>query len=178
MTRVLVAFASKHGSTREVAEAIARTLRELGHDVDCESAASVRTLDGYDGAVIGGAIYFGRWHKDAVRFCKRHRSALATRPWAVFGMGPQTLEGSAVASSRAELDASLAKIPGAAPDLETIFGGAVDPAKLRFPFSYMPAGDARDWDAIRAWAEETSALFEQRAPTVERILAAPVAREA
>jgi menaquinone-dependent protoporphyrinogen oxidase len=176
--RVLVAFASKHGSTREVAEALARELRDLGHDVDCESAASVRTLDGYDGVVLGGAIYFGRWHKDAVHFCKLHRSALATRPWSVFGMGPQTLEQQAVASSRAELDAALAEVPGAVPDLMAIFGGVVDPARLRFPFSHMPACDARDWDAIRAWAAETSALFEQYSQSDERVLAAPLAREA
>ena len=38
-----------------------------------------------------------------------------------------------------------------------IFGGAVDPARLRFPFRRMPATDARDWEAIGARAEEVAA---------------------
>jgi len=41
----------------------------------------------------------------------------------------------------------------------TIFGGVVDPEQLGFPFSRMPASDARDWGAIRAWADEVAAAL-------------------
>jgi menaquinone-dependent protoporphyrinogen oxidase len=161
--RVLVAFASKHGSTGEVADAITETLRELGHRVDCLPATSAHTIAEYDAVIIGGALYMGRWHRDAVRFCHKHSRDLAERPWVAFAMGPKTLEETEVASSRAQLNAALAKL-ATTPDLVAVFGGVVDPAKLRFPFNRMPPSDARDWAAIRAWALEASALFQQRAP--------------
>src|SRR3954462_14122995 len=59
---ILVAYATKHGSTREVAEAVAGTREQRGVDVDVLPAASAGSLDGYDGVVLGGALYTGRWH--------------------------------------------------------------------------------------------------------------------
>jgi menaquinone-dependent protoporphyrinogen oxidase len=157
--RILVAYATKHRSTREVAETIAESLRECGHEVSCRPAGEVRALDDYEGVVLGGALYAGRWHRDAVRFLARHRRALAALPLAVFAMGPKTLDESDIAASRAQLDAALAKVPELAPDRAAVFGGVVDPATLHFPFNRMPASDARDWAAIRAWAERAPALF-------------------
>jgi menaquinone-dependent protoporphyrinogen oxidase len=156
MTHVLVAYATSHGSTREVANGVADTLRARGLDVEVEPAAEVDGLGGQDAVVLGGALYMGRWHRDARRFLKRHRDALATRPLAVFGMGPGTLEEGDVARSRAQLDRALAKQGELHPMSAAIFGGAVNPAELRFPFNHMPASDARDWEAIRAWAESVA----------------------
>ena len=88
MTRTLVAYGSKHGSTKEVATAIAADLRAAGHDVDLLSAgaAVVAGLDGYDSVVIGGSLYLGRWHSDVCRFMRRHRTALGRVPLAVFAL--------------------------------------------------------------------------------------------
>ena len=47
-------------------------------------------------------------------------------------------------------------MPRVAPVAVTIFGGVVDPEQLRFPFSRMAPSDARDWDAIAAWADEVA----------------------
>lgn len=150
--RVLVAYATKHGSTREVAEHVASTLRSDGLAVDVMPAAEVGHLRRYDAIVLGGALYTGHLHKDARRFLARHQDALAARSLAVFAMGPRTLEPSDVASSRAQLDRALAAVPHVAPISVAIFGGVVDPSALRFPFNRMPASDARDWTAIEAWA--------------------------
>jgi menaquinone-dependent protoporphyrinogen oxidase len=158
-THILLAYATKHGSTQEVAEAIAETLGTGGHEVDVRAAADVRDLDCYDGVILGGSLYIGRWHRDAIDFLERHREALATIPIAIYAMGPQTLEESAVASARAELDKALAKVPDISPATVAIFGGVVDPSKLRFPFSRLPASDARDWDAIAAWAKDVEEIF-------------------
>jgi menaquinone-dependent protoporphyrinogen oxidase len=124
------------------------------------SVTEVGHLRGYDTVVLGGALYAGRLHKDARRFLARHREALSVRSVAVFAMGPGSLEPSAVAGSRAQLDRALAKVPEIEPISVAIFGGVVDPAKLRFPFNRMPASDARDWTAIEAW---TAALTPARA---------------
>jgi menaquinone-dependent protoporphyrinogen oxidase len=156
--RVLVAYATRNGSTREVAEIVGACLRDEQHlAVDVQPAGDVRSLDGYDGVVLGGAIYMGRWHRDALAFLKGHRRALAALPLVVFALGPKTLEPDDVASSRASLASALAKVPEVVPLSAEIVGGVIDPAKLRFPFNRMPASDARDWDAIHAWARQTGA---------------------
>ena len=157
--RTLVAYASKHGSTVEVAEVIAAALRHDGHQVDVAPAADVRGLDGFGAVVLGGALYMGRLHQDAAGFLKRHRHALQEMPLAVFAMGPKTMAESDVAASRKQLDRGLAACPELTPLAVAVFGGVVDPGKLRFPFTRMPASDARDWDAIGAWGHDVSALF-------------------
>jgi menaquinone-dependent protoporphyrinogen oxidase len=157
MTEILCAYASRHGSTREVAEAIAATLGERGIGVGVRPADAVEDVAGYDAVVVGGALYTGRWHRDARRFLARHARALAGKPLAVFAMGPRTLDAPDVRASRGQLDHALARHPELRPFTVAIFGGVVDPSQLRFPFNRMPAGDARDWDAIRAWAQEIAA---------------------
>jgi menaquinone-dependent protoporphyrinogen oxidase len=154
MTAALVAHASKHGSTREVAERVAEVMRRAGIDVDVMPAANVGHLRGYDTVVLGGALYTGRLHKDARQFLARHRDALSVRSVAVFALGPRTNEASDVAGSRGQLDRALAKTPEIEPVSVAVFGGVVDPDKLRFPFNRMAASDARDWPAIEAWAAE------------------------
>jgi menaquinone-dependent protoporphyrinogen oxidase len=149
---ILIAYATKHGSTREVADSLAAALGEHDLDVATLPAAQVDDLSPYDGVVVGGSLYAGHWHPDALDFLKRHRGALEGVPVAVFAMGPRTMEARDVAQSRAQLDHALAKAPGVDPFAVTIFGGVFDPRKLRFPLSRMPASDARDWDAIHAWA--------------------------
>lgn len=151
---ILVAYGTKRGSTREVAEAVAAALREEGLEVEVRAAAETRAVERYDAVVLGGALYIGRWHRDARRFLARHRSALAELPVAVFAMGPRTLAEKDVAESRAQLDRALAEVPEVQPVAVAVFGGVIDPATQHFPLNRMPAIDVRDWDAIRAWAQE------------------------
>jgi menaquinone-dependent protoporphyrinogen oxidase len=154
---VLIAYATKYGSTREVAEAVAERLQAQGIATHARAVGDVRGLDGYDGVVLGSAIYIGRLHADARAFLHRHRDGLAARPLAVFAMGPRTATEEDVASSRGQLDAALAKEPVLHPIATAVFGGAFDPAQHRFPLNRMPASDVRDWDAIRTWGDEVAA---------------------
>jgi menaquinone-dependent protoporphyrinogen oxidase len=151
--KLLVAYGSKHGSTREVAEAIAETLEKAAHEVELHRAADIEDLTPYDGVVLGGSLYFGRWHNDAVGFLSKHRRKLSVLPLAVFALGPKTAEPDDLAEARAQLDKALLKVPEVEPRSVAVFGGVIDPASLRFPLNRMPASDARDWDAITAWAE-------------------------
>jgi len=164
MTRILVAYGTKKGSTREVAQAIAARLGELDFETDLEPAGDVRDLDGYDGVVLGGALYMGRWHADARRMLKEHRKTLSNLPFAVFAMGPLTTADHDIEGSRKQLDHALAKTPEIEPIAVAIFGGVVEPEKLNFPLSRMPASDARDWDAIRSWAGEVGERIGATAP--------------
>jgi menaquinone-dependent protoporphyrinogen oxidase len=152
--RVLIAYGSKHGSTAETADAIGGMLREHGLEVDVSEAARVKSLEGYDRVVIGGSIYMGRWHADARDFIKRFGDELTAIPVAIFAMGPQTSEPDDLASTRTQLDANLRKLTDVGADPIAIFGGVINPAKLHFPFSRMPATDARDWQEIESFAAD------------------------
>ena len=162
---ILVAYATRYGSTQEVAEAIAATLREGGLAVDCRPLKEVKTLEGYTAVVVGAPLYMFHWHKDAKSFLSRHRQALMARPVAVFAMGPLKDEAKDWQDVRAQLDKELLKFPWLAPVAAEVFGGKHDPTKLTFPHNLipalkqMPACDIRDWTAIRAWALGLAAIL-------------------
>ena len=67
---VLVAYGTKNGSTASIAKIVGEELRDQGASVDVRDAATVRSLEGYDAVVIGGALYTGRWHRAARRFVR------------------------------------------------------------------------------------------------------------
>ena len=157
---ILIAYATKNGSTEQVAGKVAARLSAYGLVADVRAAHDVTSLDGYDGVILGSAIYMGRLHADARDFLQRYRTGLAALPVAVFAMGPRSLLAEDVASSRRQLDAALAKEPALRPLATAIFGGVLDPAQQHFPFNRMPASDARDWEAIDSWANGVAARFE------------------
>jgi menaquinone-dependent protoporphyrinogen oxidase len=163
---VLVAYATRYGSTQEVAESVAATLRERGLAVDIQHMREVRTLDQYHAVVLGAPLYMFHWHKEALHFLARHRAALTTRPVAIFALGPFHAEEKEFQDVREQLDKELAKFPWLTPRAIEIFGGKFDPEKLTFPHNLvpalknMPASDARDWKTIRAWASDLAAQFQ------------------
>jgi menaquinone-dependent protoporphyrinogen oxidase len=163
---VLVAYATRYGSTQEVAEAVASTLRERGLEVDIQPMRKVRTLEGYRAVVLGAPLYMFHWHKDALQFLARHRAALTARPVTIFALGPFHADEKEFQGAREQLDKELAKFPWLTPGAIEIFGGKFDPEKLTFPHNLvpalknMPASDIRDWTAIRAWASTLAASLE------------------
>jgi menaquinone-dependent protoporphyrinogen oxidase len=157
--KILVAYATRKGSTREVARALAEELRARGADVTTLPAGEVTDVTAYDGVVLGGSIYMGRWHADARRLLARHTEQLANRQLAVFAIGPLTSGLDDLAAARRQLDHALDKLAEVHPVTVAVFGGVVDPAKLHFPFNHMAATDARDWDQIRSWARKVGATF-------------------
>ena len=81
--KILVAYITVAGSTKEVAERIAVQLEGKYGSVDCRPITEIGDLESYTGAVIGGPMILG-WHKKAVKFVKKHRSALANIRYHVF----------------------------------------------------------------------------------------------
>jgi menaquinone-dependent protoporphyrinogen oxidase len=86
--KALVAYASKNGSTEEIAQAIAEELRSHGLEADCREAGEVRDLKPYGAVVLGSAVYAKRWRPSARCFLRRHGPALSVMPWWVFSSGP------------------------------------------------------------------------------------------
>lgn len=171
---ILVTYATRYGSTPEVAEAVAATLREHGFAVDLHPMHAVEALEGYQAVVLGAPLYIGRWHKDAQNFLAQHRDALMQRPVAIFTLGPIQSDQQEWEDVRTQLAQEMAKLSWLHPVASELFGGRYDPAKLRFPDNVLtwlpsplhdlPANDARDWDAIRAWANGLAAQFEAAVP--------------
>lgn len=158
MSSVLVAYATKYGATREVAEAIGKSLSESGVSVDVLAANDVRDPSGYSAVVLGSALYYFMLHGDAKRFLRRHKKVLANMPVALFALGPFNDTPEEMASARGPVDRYVAQAHWLSPASVAIFGGRHDPEHLRFPdnnpaMRNMPASDARDWNAIREWAD-------------------------
>jgi menaquinone-dependent protoporphyrinogen oxidase len=152
MTRVLVVYASKYGSVEEVARYVAAVLRDAGAACDVASAHDAPRPEDYDLIVLGTGLYMGRMHRAARRFLKAHHDALEHARFAVFAMGPLSDDPAEKEKVRPHLERGLARYPAITPVAEAIFGGVIEPDKLSFPFSHMPAGDYRDWDEIRSFA--------------------------
>lgn len=155
--KLLVAYASKRGSTAEIAEAVADQARQAGLDVDCVESGEVADLSPYDAVIVGSAVYMKRWRGDARRFLRRHRKALAAMPFWVFSSGPT--------GDPAKEDPRWSEPPGIVKRAErlgvrehVVFGGRmpVDPQgpieKAMVEGTPAEFRDRRDWEEIRGWA--------------------------
>ncbi len=157
--KILVAYASKCGSTGEVAEAIAQVLCDRGASVDVKLARDVATLEGYQQVIVGSAIRMGYWLGEAVDFVKRHQQHLQALPTAIFSVHLINLEDTEVAQqAREAYTAPVHQL--VTPQAEIFFAGKMDFAHLSFLDRTISKAigseeeDLRDWDIIRAWAEQ------------------------
>lgn len=152
--RILVAYASKHGSTRGIAEHIGAELRGAGNEVDVASVDEVADLQAYDAFVIGSAVYYGSWMKVAAAFVASNTAWLVRRPVWLFSSGPVGTATPADPKDVAVLGDAIN------PRGHRVFYGALDRRELsigeRIVVSAVKAqdGDFRDWPAIKAWADE------------------------
>ena len=163
--KLLVAYATRYGSTAEVAEAVGGRLRERGFGVEVRPVGQARSLEGYDAVVFGTPFYLGGMLKEGRAWLESQRTALEARPNAIFAFGP-TSAADDLAETAKQLDKALAELPWLEPLAARMFVGAYDPAKLRFadrlltklpasPLHGLGACDDRDWRAIGEWADET-----------------------
>jgi menaquinone-dependent protoporphyrinogen oxidase len=164
---ILVTYASSYGSTQEVAQSVAETLRNCGLEVEVQPAKTVKALSGFHAVVLGAPLYMFHWHPDAHHFLARNRTELAALPTVIFALGPFHNKEDELLSARQQLDKELAKYAWLKPAAIEVFAGKFDPAKLRFPYSLigplkkMPASDERDWQAIQTWATGISERFQE-----------------
>jgi menaquinone-dependent protoporphyrinogen oxidase len=153
---ILVAYASKHGSTQEIAERIAQKLRQLGKEAETQPLDAVENPGSYEAFVIGSAIYYGSWLKEATEWVHRNQAILAQHPVWLFSSGPL---GTEVKDSEPQPKEIAEFQETIKPRDQRIFFGALDHHRLSFAERMMvkavraPEGDFRDWQAIETWAE-------------------------
>jgi menaquinone-dependent protoporphyrinogen oxidase len=174
MTKVLVAYASKHRSTAEIAQAIAEVLRQSpALEVDIRSVEIVGNVSTYDAVVLGSAVYAGQWQSVAAAFLRKHEAELARRPVWLFSSGP-TGEGDPKTLMKGwnfpeQLQPLAERIR---PRDIILFHGNLDPNRLNFLEQFVvkgvhaPMGDSRDWNMIRAWAAGIAQTLEAETRSV------------
>jgi menaquinone-dependent protoporphyrinogen oxidase len=154
---VLIAVATKHGATREIAEEIGRTLREEGLTVDVVSAEEVTDLARFEAIVIGSAVYIGHWLAPARTLVNENAPTLKARPTWLFSSGPIGDPPRPSAEEAVKVD-DLVTAAGARE--HRLFAGKVDKHRLGFAERAVllavgaKDGDYRDWAAVSAWARE------------------------
>ena len=156
--RVLIAYASKGGSTAEIAHAIGGALLEAGLDIDVLPVRHVHSLDGYSAVILGSAIYHGTWQPDAFKFLRHRREQLRRLPVWLFDSGP--LDRSA--------EHRVLLLPAGVADLaiaigvrgHVTFGGRLGGTGLSMAERMLiiegRGGDYRNFDDIRAWATDVA----------------------
>ncbi|MEN6609996.1 MAG: flavodoxin domain-containing protein [Methanoregulaceae archaeon] len=160
MARILIAYATKNGSTTGIAEAISEELRSSGNTAEVAEMNRVKQLDGYDAVILGAPLYCGK-PLDLEKFTGKFRDALAKVPVAAFAVGisPVSKDEKQVSQAMKLLRESLGSLE---PVAETVFAGKLDPARINYntrklmSLGNLPTGDFRDWTAIAAWAEEVA----------------------
>jgi len=171
---VLVAYASRHGATKGIAERVGERLHDDGLEVEVREAAAVRDAAQYDAVVIGAAAYMTHWLDDATRFVERNLEVLAARPVWLFSSGPigtatVDAKGRDVLATSEPHEFERFVDPLQPRDMHVFFGAfdpGAPPTGLAERFMHhlpaavtaaMPAGDFRDWGAIDAWADRIAA---------------------
>jgi menaquinone-dependent protoporphyrinogen oxidase len=179
MTRkILVTYASRTGTTAEVAEAIAKTLtpahteplQEETWAVDVLPMQEVKDLSPYDAVIAGSAIRAGKWLPEAIQFIRAHQSALRHKPFAMYtvcitlAMSNSEQYRSAVSGWTSPVRAIVQPLS------EGLFAGMIDFKKLPFNWETLklratvamgifPRGDRRDWNVVRVWAESLKPML-------------------
>lgn len=157
--KLLVAYASKYGSTAEIADVIGKELEKRQYEVEVKPVDEIDGLDAYDGFVIGSAVYAGGWMKPAARFLRSNQERLADKPVWFFSSGPTGQGDPNELMDGWTFPENLEKVREAINPKDIIlFHGNIDLDTLNFAEKMIiksvkaTVGDYRDWLVIRRWA--------------------------
>ncbi|HSS96135.1 MAG TPA: flavodoxin domain-containing protein [Terriglobales bacterium] len=172
--KVLIAYASGHGSTGEVAQFIADVLKEHDIDVTVQLADQIQSLSGYDAFVVGSPIYGGMWLTEVSQFLEKFKAELSAKPTHLWIMCIRVLESDGLEHALKEYVHQTTLNEIGIHDVG-VFAGKLDLSTIdwneRWTLAARYDGDAlpgtrnddyRDWDAIRTWAKN---IREELMPT-------------
>jgi len=167
--KILIAYASRGGSTASIAHAIAETLIECGIMVDVYPMQDIHDISPYSAVIAGSAIQKSRWLPEAMHFMKQYQTELAQKPFATFLVCLALAVKDQQRQIQAQKQASnwLQPIRDLVNPLsEGMFAGVLDLSKIPIVYrilfrvvialGFFAEGDYRDWDAIRQWATTLS----------------------
>lgn len=162
--QILVAYATRKGSTAEIASAIGKELEGEGHQVRVSLLQEIPSLEGYNAAVLGAPVYTGHIDENLRKFIERNKNGLKTIPVAAFAVGiaPVNPKIGSVAALEDQLKGIVVPVN---PVAMKVFAGKLDPAQHSFMTKTMISlmkvltGDFRDWDMIKVWAKSLPGLF-------------------
>jgi menaquinone-dependent protoporphyrinogen oxidase len=167
--KVLVAYATAHGSTRGVAERLTATLGQRELRAEARSVEGALAVGGYGAVVLGSPVYNGRWLSQAEQFVQTNLAALAARPVWLFSVA-------AFGDRKPLLGPLMQKEPKNIGDLrETlqprdyrVFAGVIErkqwsrAGRVFFRAFGGHFGDNRAWREIDAWGEDVARALHAR----------------
>ena len=163
--KVLIAYASKHGATRGIAERLKTTIEAGGADAVLVDVSCSSEAPPVDAAIVGSAVYMGRWTKEATEFVRTNMATLSARPLWLFSSGPVGPQVLPEAKEIAEFG-SIPSFRG-----HHVFSGALDRRGLSFGERVMvrtvkaPEGDSRDWHDVDSWAQAIASEMASAVPS-------------
>jgi menaquinone-dependent protoporphyrinogen oxidase len=166
--RILIGYAGQRGSTGEIADAIAKVMRDNHTVVVVRPFEQISDLSSYQAVIIGSAIYDKQWMPPAMAFLKANQDTLSRMPVALFSVCLTACEKGEEGRRKVMefMESARQAAPSIVPKDIGIFAGVMDYGKWSFPMrikiksSYKwPEGDFRDWEAIRSWGESVHPLL-------------------
>jgi menaquinone-dependent protoporphyrinogen oxidase len=163
MKKVLVAYGTKTGSTKEVAEKIGKVFASSGIQADVLPLSQTKNLSGYSGFVIGAPVNGMRWFPEALAFISDNQAALKAKPSAFFLLSV-VMSGGRPSLRKRIVDCFSPASALVSPVSVATFGGRMDadpPLILRLVFGLKKdcPRDGRNWEAIESWAKEVAGKF-------------------
>jgi len=179
---ILIAYASRYGATREIAEAIGRVLQERGSAVDVRPAGEVARLEGFRAVVLGSALYSGGWLEDARELLESFQEELSALPVWLFSSGPTTPGDPVEALGGWVYPEELRGLVMSVRPLDiALFTGKIDPDALNLQDWLINramrgvSGDFRNFVRVEAWATHIADRLEAAVVGAEAELGRPVA---
>ena len=166
--RILIAYATRAGSTAEVADAIGKKLSPSGIQVDVKPVKTVKNIGSYDAVILGTGIRAGQVYPEVKKILQKHKQALSSIPVAYFVVCMSLKDNNEATRKIASgyLDSLRSLL---SPVDVGLFAGKMDYSKLGFlariivrRMAKVPEGDFRDWKAIEVWAANVLPKLEKK----------------
>ena len=156
MSKTLIAYVTKTGTTREIALEIEKTLRGAGVETRTLPMSEAGDLSGYDRVILGAPINGMRLVPEAAAFVEARRAELRARPVALFAVS--YMHGAARGNWNRAIEKSVRSAAEAAgARTSAIFPGRVGSplpgfARLLFGVPRDLSADRVVLESVRAWA--------------------------
>ena len=176
--KILIAYGTRYGSTEEISQEIAKTLKKKGLEPELYNLGEEKTkkwpnVDEFDGVMIGTSLKVNSWKKQVKNYVNKYRDQLKKKNLAVFTCGAYAI--GAPKEAYDDIAKRLLEDFELEADIYDAFGGVLDfsenskvgragrgvlklvamgfSKEFNMEFDMEGSNDYRDWDKIRSFAE-------------------------